>query len=58
MYNSIGDQDAQMLAQIKALPEGDMKSSLFETFLKTMKAGQRYKRVLKLFAGKKINHCF
>jgi hypothetical protein len=43
MYNSIGDQDAQMLAQIKALPEGDMKSSLFETFLKTMKTGQGLK---------------
>lgn len=32
-----------MLAQIKAIPEGDMKSSSFETFLKNMKAGQRQK---------------
>jgi len=39
MYNNIGDQDAQ----IKALPEGDMKNSLLETFLKTMNAGQRQK---------------
>ena len=32
-----------MLSQIKALPGGDMKSSLFETFLKTMKTGQGLK---------------
>jgi hypothetical protein len=39
MYHSTGDQDAQMLAQIKSLPEGDMKKSLLESFLKTMTAG-------------------
>jgi hypothetical protein len=37
MFSTIGDQEAQMLAQIKALPEGDMKNSLLETFLKTVK---------------------
>ena len=41
MYHSTRDQDAQMLSQIKALPEGDMKKSLLESFLKTMTAGQK-----------------
>jgi hypothetical protein len=43
MFSNTGDQDSQMLAQIKALPEGDMKNSLLETFLNTMKEGQRLK---------------
>lgn len=30
------DGDAQMLAHIKALPEGDMKVSLLDYFLKSM----------------------
>jgi len=29
-------EDAQMLAQIQALPEGEMKASLLDSFLKTM----------------------
>jgi hypothetical protein len=41
MFSNTGDQEAQMLAQIKALPEGDMKNSLLETFLKTVKSEQR-----------------
>jgi hypothetical protein len=41
MYHSTRDQDDQMLAQIKAFPEGDMKKSLLESFLKTMIAGQK-----------------
>jgi hypothetical protein len=32
-----------MLAQIKGLPEGDMKNSLLETFIKTVKEEQRGK---------------
>lgn len=35
MYHSTGDQEAQMLAQIKALPEGDMKNSLLRSFLES-----------------------
>jgi hypothetical protein len=41
MYHNTRDQDAQMLAQIKALPEGDMKKSLLESFLKTMTHEQK-----------------
>jgi hypothetical protein len=32
MWQDTGDQDAQMLAQIKALPEGEMKKALLESF--------------------------
>ena len=32
-----------MLAQIKGLPEGDMKNSLLKTFIKTVKAEQKGK---------------
>jgi hypothetical protein len=45
MFHNTGDQEAQMLAQIKALPEGEMKNSLLETFVKTVKAEQRSKTV-------------
>jgi hypothetical protein len=38
MYHTTRYQDAQMLAQIKAFPEGDMKKYLLESFLKTMTA--------------------
>lgn len=43
MFNNVGDQEAHMLAQIKSLPEGDMKNSLLETFLKSIKTEQRSK---------------
>jgi hypothetical protein len=43
MFQNTGDQEAQMLAQIKSLPEGDMKNSLLETFIKTVKAEQKNK---------------
>jgi len=43
MFENTGDQEAQMLAQIKSLPEGDMKNSLLETFFKTVKAKQKSK---------------
>jgi hypothetical protein len=43
MFQNTGDQEAQMLAQIKGLPEGDMKNSLLETFIKTVKAEQKGK---------------
>jgi len=45
MFSNTRDQEAQMLAQIKALPEGDMKNLLLETFLKTVKIEQRSKNV-------------
>lgn len=45
MFNNTGNQEAQMLSQIKALPEGDMKTSLLETFVKTVKARQRTKTI-------------
>jgi hypothetical protein len=45
MFQNTGDQEAQMLAQIKALPEGDMKKSLLDTFVKTVKSEQRNKTV-------------
>ena len=41
MFNNVGNQEAQMLAQVKSLPEGDMKNSLLETFLKSIKTEQR-----------------
>jgi hypothetical protein len=34
MAQSNSDGDAQMLSQIKALPEGEMKVSLLDSFLK------------------------
>jgi hypothetical protein len=37
MFQNTGDQEAQMLAQIKVLPEGDMKKSLLDTFVKTVR---------------------
>jgi len=43
MYSSTGDQEAQLLAQIKALPEGEIKNSLLETFLKSLNTEQRLK---------------
>ena len=36
MASSNIGEDAQMLAQIQALPEGEMKASLLDFFLKTM----------------------
>ena len=36
MASSNTGEDAQMLAQIQALPEGEMKASLLDSFLKTM----------------------
>ena len=36
MASSNTREDAQMLAEIQALPKGDMKSSLLDSFLKTM----------------------
>jgi chromosome segregation ATPase len=45
MFQNTGDQEAQMLAQIKALPEGDMKNSLLDTFVKIVKTEQRNKNV-------------
>jgi hypothetical protein len=36
MAQNHSDGDAQMLAQIKALPEGEMKAALLDSFLKTM----------------------
>jgi hypothetical protein len=43
VFKNTGDQEGQMLAQIKSLPEGDMKNSLLETFIKTIKAEQKGK---------------
>jgi hypothetical protein len=43
MFQNTGDQEAQMIAQIKGLPEGDMKNSLLEAFIKTVKAEQKGK---------------
>ena len=45
MFHNTGDQEAQMLVQIKALPEGEMKNSLPDTFVKTVKTEQRNKTV-------------
>jgi hypothetical protein len=36
MWQYTGDHDAQMLAQIKSLLEGEMKKGLLESFLNTM----------------------
>jgi len=36
-----GDCEAQILEQIKSLPEGDMKAALLDTYIKTMKAEQK-----------------
>jgi hypothetical protein len=41
MHSYKGDGEAQMLAQIKSLPEGDMKTALLETYIKTIKAEQK-----------------
>jgi predicted RNase H-like nuclease (RuvC/YqgF family) len=40
-----GDQEAQMLAQIKILPEGDMKTALLESYIKAVKLEQKGKSV-------------
>jgi len=45
IFHNTGDQEAQMLAQIKALLEGEMKNSLLDTFVKTVKTDQRNKTV-------------
>jgi hypothetical protein len=43
MFQNTGDQEAQMIAQIKGLPEGDMKNALLEAFIKTVKTEQKGK---------------
>ena len=43
MFSNTGDSEEKMLAQIKGVPEGDMKNSLLETFIKTIKAEQKGK---------------
>ena len=46
MHNvtSTTDTEAQMLAQIKSLPEGEMKSALLDTYIKTVKKGPGFKK--------------
>jgi hypothetical protein len=41
MAQNQSDGDAQMLAQIKAFPEGEMKSALLDSLLKTMVKSQQ-----------------
>jgi hypothetical protein len=43
MFQNTGDQEAQMISQIKGLPEGNMKKSLLEAFIKTIKTKQKEK---------------
>lgn len=43
MFKNTGDHEAQMLSQFKSLLEGDMKNSLLETFIKTVKTKQKNK---------------
>lgn len=43
MFQNTGDQEAQMIAQIKELPKGDMKNASLETFIKTVKTEQKGK---------------
>jgi hypothetical protein len=43
MFQNTGDQEAQMIAQIKGLPEGDMKNALLEAFIKMVKTEQKGK---------------
>jgi len=45
MFHNTGDQEAQMLAQIKSLPEGDMKNSLLDSFLKAVRTTQRARSI-------------
>ena len=43
MASSNTREDSQMLAQIQELPEGEMKASLLDSFMKTMvKTTQKY----------------
>jgi hypothetical protein len=37
MYKNTGDHEAQMLGQIKGLPDSDMKSSLLDAYIKDVK---------------------
>jgi hypothetical protein len=41
MHSFRGDNEAQMLAQIKSLPEGEMKAALLDTYIKAMKTEQK-----------------
>jgi len=43
MHNYTGDSEAQMLAQIKSLPDGDMKTALLEAYVKAVKTEQKGK---------------
>jgi hypothetical protein len=54
MYKNTGDHEAQMLAQIKSLPDGEMKSSLLEAYIKAVKTEQKGKVVI----CQKGNHSF
>jgi hypothetical protein len=41
MHSMKGNLKAQMLAQIKSLPEGEMKSALLDAYVKTVKSEQK-----------------
>jgi hypothetical protein len=43
MYKNTGDNEAQMLAQIKGLSDSDMKSSLLDAYIKAVKIEQKGK---------------
>jgi hypothetical protein len=43
MYKNTRDHEAQMLAQIKSLPDGEIRSSLLEAYIKAVKTEQKGK---------------